>query len=217
MRQTLLRHGRTRLSHTYLTRGGQPQPVAAETDQLAQTACAYFHRMEGWKDILSDPAYSLRSPASRTRAPTREDALMVQTLNTPSTIPHFLILYPTPQEPKALIGHAKALLSLGGGMNGFPNTCHGGIITTILDEVMGTLISLNHQHHAEAVQPTAYMTAYLNTEFVKPLKTPSPGVLVTATVDRVEGRKVFMEATIEDNKKDVYATGKALFVGLKKQ
>jgi len=51
----------------------------------------------------------------------------------------------------------------------------------------------------------------LNIDYVRPLLTPV-WVLVRAHVDRHEGRKVFVHATVEDGQNGVYAKATALFV-----
>lgn len=54
-------------------------------------------------------------------------------------------------------------------------------------------------------------TANLNIDYLKPLLTPA-WVLVRARVDRHEGRKVFIHASVENGQGDIYAKGVALFI-----
>ena len=54
-------------------------------------------------------------------------------------------------------------------------------------------------------------TANLNVDYIKPLLTPA-WVLVRAHVDRLEGRKVYVHATVENGEGGIYAKAVVLFV-----
>lgn len=54
----------------------------------------------------------------------------------------------------------------------------------------------------------------LHTYYKKPIPAPST-VLCKAKVDRREGRKLYISATIEDGKGTVYTVGEGLFIELK--
>ncbi len=54
-------------------------------------------------------------------------------------------------------------------------------------------------------------TANLNIDYVKPLLTPA-WVLVRAHVERQEGRKVYVHASVENGEGGVYAKAVILFV-----
>ena len=54
-------------------------------------------------------------------------------------------------------------------------------------------------------------TANLNIDYLKPLATPA-WVLVRAHVERRDGRKVFIHATVENGEDVVYAKAVALFI-----
>jgi thioesterase superfamily protein 4 len=132
------------------------------------------------------------------------------------------------------------IVDLGNGVDGYPQTCHGGMVATLMDEVCGVLINLNKERHRERLlqsgcqKPPAilgYMTACeslhswgiamqgwcavdLNTTYKKPVPTPG-ALLCTAKVERQEGRKLYIRATIEDGAGTVYTTGEGLFIGVK--
>ncbi|KAF2761313.1 hypothetical protein EJ05DRAFT_473837 [Pseudovirgaria hyperparasitica] len=111
--------------------------------------------------LLRNPSYTLR-PAQHTlptRAPT-EDTFFAHTLSTPTTISSLVCLYKnppvrntkntknttpttptTPQSPQS--PEARWLLALQSHLNGYPDTAHGGLIATILDEITGYLINVN--------------------------------------------------------------------------
>ena len=101
------------------------------------------------------------------------------------------------------------VLKLGSGVNGHVDICHGGFVSLLLDEVIGTA--------AENVrQPDkSTMTAYLKVDYKKPV--PTPGlVLCRAWIETTEGRKMFGRGTVEDGEGTVMATGEALFVVIEK-
>lgn len=56
--------------------------------------------------------------------------------------------------------------------------------------------------------------ADLNTVYKKPIPVPGP-VLCTARIDRQDGRKVYVRATIEDGEGTVYTTAESMFVSSK--
>ena len=41
------------------------------------------------------------------------------------------------------IQEVRTLMDLGNGVNGHPDICHGGFVATVLDEVIGILLTLN--------------------------------------------------------------------------
>lgn len=76
---------------------------------------------------------------------------------------------------------------------------HGGMVATLLDEAMGSVAGIST------------FTAFLNITYKKPV--PTPGVMMCrARVTRREGRKFFMQGSIEDGMGTVYATAESLFV-----
>ena len=139
--------------------------------------------------------------------------LFAQTFCTEDTIPVYLMLYRPPCQEATLIDEIKCILKLKSGLNGFPDTCHGGAITAILDEVMGGLIPLNITH--KRIPVASYMTVYLNTRYLKPVRTPST-VLVVAKLTKHEDKKLYIEGTIEDGEGTVLARGESFFLGVRR-
>jgi acyl-coenzyme A thioesterase PaaI-like protein len=150
-------------------------------------------------------------PASRVRKPSGEDELFSTTLNTPQTIPAFVLFYDEPPDAKAQVDELKALFALGPGVQGYSNVVHGGIVATLLDEVLGALPVLNARRGAFPKE--AFMTRYLNTSFLRPVKTPNT-ILVTAKIVDFKDRKVFVEGHIQDGDGFVLAKADALFVSV---
>ncbi|KAH9904891.1 thioesterase superfamily protein [Xylariomycetidae sp. FL2044] len=185
----------------------QEQPPVTTTDH------AHFAAIPWCAQHLRGPRVRAATPLDRTPKPANEDTLFAGTLKyTPGTITAILQIYDEPEEPGARVDAVKCLATLGSGMNGHPNVLHGGIVATLLDEVIGLLIPINRGRGTIGRgSSSAYMTAFLNTTYVRPVPTPST-VLVRANFVKVEGRKLFAEGTIEDEHGVVLARGTALYV-----
>ncbi|KAI1193420.1 thioesterase superfamily protein [Nemania serpens] len=153
-----------------------------------------------------------KTPQSRVLKPTGEDALFGHTLNSESTIVRMLQVYQVPASATERVNEVKVFLTLGRGLNGYPDICHGGLVTTILDEVFGTLIPVNQDR--KRIPSGTHMTAYLNTTFIRPVPTPAT-ILARAWFTKFEGRKVYTQGSIEDESGRVLARADALFIELK--
>ena len=90
-------------------------------------------------------------------------------------------------------------------------------MATMLDEVMGVLLTVNQQwmrQHRGAGEHITQMTVSLNIKYRRPVRTP--GVILTvAKVIKTEPRKWWIQATVEDSKRTELAIGEALFVEAK--
>ncbi|KAI1323667.1 thioesterase superfamily protein [Xylariaceae sp. FL0255] len=155
-------------------------------------------------------------PSRIIKSATQEDGLFAETLNTPKAIEFMLQVYTEPslqsQTSGQLVDEIKCFLTLGSGLNGHPGVCHGGLVTTILDEVTGLFIPANMKR--KLIPRGKIMTAYLNTTFIKPVPTNST-VMARGRLVKVEGRKYLTEGTVEDENGNVLARAEALFVMLK--
>jgi uncharacterized protein (TIGR00369 family) len=87
---------------------------------------------------------------------------------------------------------------------GPPGHCHGGIIATILDEAMGKVNKLRH-----VIAVTVEMTV----TYVKPVPLNKP-LRVESREESVQGRKHTNIAEILDDKNEVLARGRALFIAI---
>lgn len=166
------------------------------------------------KDLLRDKNIVVEIPVGRQVKRGGDDAAFAYTFKTKETIPLYVVLHQPPQQPGSPVNEVKGILQIGSGLSGFPNTCHGGIVATILDEIMGELINVNLKHRA--ILRTSYMTAYINTTYLKPVSTPST-ILARARVSKIDGRKLLSTSTIEDGHGTVLAKAEALFVGLNRK
>lgn len=123
-----------------------------------------------------------------------------------------LEFYEEPPSPTDRVDSIKTFFTLGSGLNGFPDVCHGGIVSTILDEVTGLLIPINQQRGFMPEIP--HMTAYLNITFLRPVKT-SATILAQAKITKVDGRKYFAEGWIEEADGTILARAEVLYVALR--
>lgn len=161
---------------------------------------------------FDSPSNIVQISENRTVLPTRENQYVGGTLNTPDTIAAWLILYPRPQAPDWRVDELCSLITFKHGLIGFPQTAHGGAVALVLDEVTGIHIVAQR---APGTEPNKnFRTAYLNTTFLKPV--PAPGtVLVRSRIAKVEGRKHFVTAQIENEHSEVLAKVEVLYISLK--
>jgi acyl-coenzyme A thioesterase PaaI-like protein len=101
-------------------------------------------------------------------------------------------------EPEALI-----LVSLGSGIDGATRRLHGGVTATLLDQVMGVLISFTHDNTSA--------TAELNVKYNKMITTPCV-VLCRARIVREAGRWIETVGSVEDGEGVIFAEGRGSFV-----
>jgi uncharacterized protein (TIGR00369 family) len=93
---------------------------------------------------------------------------------------------------------------LGKRYTGPPGHCHGGIIATILDEAMGKVNKLRH-----VVAVTSEMTV----NYLKPVPLNKP-LRVESREEKVKGRRHINIAEILNEKGEVLARGRALFIAI---
>ena len=189
---------------------------------MADHDLTFFQSIPWCASLINDPAYVAIPTTSRVSKENTEDALFGDILKTGKTISACLSLYKKPAASTASIEEVTTLLSLEPGLNGYANICHGGIIATILDEFMGLLISVNKDREAEVARATTKpaekieeLTAELTIKYLKPVTTPQI-VRVKVWFSRGEGRKFWMQGTIEDKSGGVLARGEAIFIRIRK-
>jgi acyl-coenzyme A thioesterase PaaI-like protein len=103
---------------------------------------------------------------------------------------------------------------IGSGVAGYPGVCHGGFVATMLDECMGILLNVNqlYKNLKSGIDgPLSHMTGLLNVNYKSPV--PTPGIiLATAKISRQEGRKIWIEGTLQDSERKILATSDSLFI-----
>jgi len=165
-------------------------------------------------DLISGPNVIIMPTESREPKESTEDALFAQTLKTPDTISGCLTFYDKPSCDSAPIDKINTLISLGFAVNGYPHVAHGGLVATLLDEIMGLLLSVN-KRRAAVPDNSMIVTANLNVTYLKPVPTPST-ILVSAKFKEIAGRKMFLLATVEDSSGVALARAEGLWVRIDK-
>ena len=168
----------------------------------------YLQTIPWCAKLLADPNFIVIPTSTRQSKKSKEDALFAETLKSDDTIRAWVPLFRQPAEGATKIEETRTLVSLGYRLNGHPHRCHGGIVATILDEVMSVLLSANNRWNNVS---GSTVTASLNVSFLKPVWTPQV-VLVTARFGEVKGRKLYLEASLEDSEGIVLAKAEALFL-----
>jgi acyl-coenzyme A thioesterase PaaI-like protein len=141
---------------------------------------------------------------------------MAETLSTKNTIHAWQSFFKAPTSTAAadsnvVAGEVYTLLSLGDGMNGYPHIMHGGMSSTIMDEVMWLVASF----HTPPDTPT--YTAFITVNFKKSIPTPSVVLCRASLEEKSKGRKLFTKATLENGEGLVYATAESLFIEVDKK
>ena len=202
----------------------------------------YFKAIPWCSRILEDSDVVLFTPPCRLKpdqngyCPT-QDQLVRKTLFNDDGIPHVVAFHSrigsesqAASAPSAglrfLINSSTLLLHLRPGLNGYNGGAHGGLIGTLIDEAMGTLIFQNHEvykaweEEGKAIPPNvlnmhglALFTARMTVRYEKPIATPGI-VLVTASLDKIEGRKVQLKVVVRDEKDAVLARGDGLWISV---
>jgi acyl-coenzyme A thioesterase PaaI-like protein len=185
---------------------------------------SYFRSIPWCRKLLDNPGFRITTTHSRQFKESTEDSLLAETLKTDNTVRAVLSLASHPRDLSRegggngggeglRIDEIRTLVSLGGGMNGHSHILHGGIVATLLDEVMGILLTSNKDPSNPSIEGETF-TAYLHVNYLKPVDTPQT-VVVIAKFRELKGRKHFIESTIEDGQGAVLAKGEALWLGVK--
>ncbi|KAJ5166803.1 uncharacterized protein N7482_005584 [Penicillium canariense] len=192
-----------------------------------------FQAIPWVSNLLKDESFITLSIPSRTPKSSTEDSLFSKTLNSSTTLSACLSQYRRPPHltpsKHAQSAHGTTPIGteelrtfwiVGSDLNGYPGILHGGIAATLMDEVTGLLLTINGNvgdaslREAKDADPGP-VTAYLNTNFLRPILTPG-AILVQARMKEMkENRKWRIEAQICDSEGQVLATAEALFIKLR--
>jgi len=179
-------------------------PPSLEPESPSVSTKAYFEAIPWCAKLMADPTLVPIRNVSRIEKPHHADSFMGTTLATPNTIPACQAFYRPPQP--GIRGEVWFLIALESGLNGHADTAHGGLISVVLDEVIGTA--------AETGRPRekTTMTAYLKVDYKRPVRTPDVFVARAWLDEKSSGRKLFGRGTIEDKNGTILALGEALFI-----
>ncbi|KAK3179279.1 hypothetical protein K4F52_009250 [Lecanicillium sp. MT-2017a] len=188
---------------------------------------AFFSGLPSTSSFINDHAYLRPVPfGSRFVKKDSMDTLWSQTLNTPDTIKHAVVLirkdimslqYRIKDEEVADYGckwvpDVALLVQLGSKINGFHNTVHGGVLAAVLDECFATAVEtvrccLSGPKGKYLTTINPLYTANLSLNYRRPAE--SPGVLIVeARLQQRQGRKWLLQGRIrgEDGRVLVDAT-----------
>lgn len=189
---------------TTIVAGREPTTTGYDKQSLQ-----FFSQIPWMHDVLTNKSLSLRPLSWQAEPAWQSETFFAETLNTATTMPHFCMFTSNTQTMSDTT--MVALIHLGAGVAGHAGICHGGMISTLLDEIMGTLVVVS-------THGSSYFTANLNVDFVRPVVVPG-AIMVKATVEAVEGRKIRVVGELMgvpkgagDGEVEVCARGKALFV-----
>ncbi|KAF5689511.1 thioesterase superfamily [Fusarium circinatum] len=165
--------------------------------------------------------------------------LFSETLNSPSTISHRIVLFHDPSSAPTLNFESKTrwlpietcsvFYALGDGVCGFGDICHGGVQATLLDDVMGVLGILNARLQSGMI-PTKdtgrcspktnlgmldlvanmIATQGIEVQYLRPLRVPK-AIQIIASMGQisVDGTSFVVYAVIKDGNGKEYAKAKA--------
>ena len=179
-------------------------------EEIAQSTKDHCLRFPWFTTLLNDASLQpIRSPERRIENQSG-NAFLARTLNTKDTIPAYQAFYKSPSSvivpcgPPNL-GELQTFYLLDSGLDGHEGFCHGGSLSTAIDQSMGTL--------ARAIPNTHPYTKYLHISFEKPLRTPG-AVLSRVWLTRIDGRKLWVSGSMEDAQGNPYITAEALFINI---
>lgn len=182
----------------------------------ASDELSYFRSIPWCAAHLAKPGLTVAPVSSRTTKANLEDTFFAQTLKTPDTIRAFVCFYPKPEVEVGLLPRVQALVSLGDLVNGYGGIAHGGVQACVFDEVLSLIHPGSRWARHQGRTKASAFTAYLNTTYLKPVATPGD-YLVTVWLTKEDGRKIFVEGVLENEKGEKLARAEALFVETKEK
>lgn len=169
---------------------------------------AHFEPYPWATALLSTPTLTPFQTPTRTASLADTHTLIGQTLNTQSTLAAWQPLYRAPDSEHPS-GETLLLVKLGPGLDGHKGLLHGGMVSCLLDEVMGHAAYMSHDEMA--------FTANMRVEFRAPVRTPGVVLLRAFLEERSKGRKMYVKAVLEDGEGRLAAEGECLYLSGKKK
>ncbi|KAF5006578.1 hypothetical protein FDECE_7053 [Fusarium decemcellulare] len=209
----------------------------------AERELEYFMRLPWCRDqFLEEGALVLPRLDQETDGRGSTGKLLSEALNTPTTISHRIVLIRDPPVESASKTNSKnywlplttcsVFYALGEGVCGFGDICHGGIQTTLLDDVMGVLGVANARLQ-DGMTPSripgtcspdknpwmldltknVIATQGIQVQFLRPLCTPAV-IQVAVHLEDIEddGSSFRICGVIKDGKGKEYAEAEARWV-----
>ncbi|KAJ3479684.1 hypothetical protein NLG97_g8257 [Lecanicillium saksenae] len=169
------------------------------------------------KNLLPVPFYS--------RLPKKDgaDTFFGETIKSHDTLPYALLLLRSDiASLKYDFGQVSAegrgpdtvcLFQIGSKLNGYRDTTHGGLLASLLDEVVGFNVDglcSCIEAQSENKPRTRLYTGYLNTSYRKPV---SPGIYaVESRLVKRDGRKWFLKGQVVGTDGTVYTEAEVLYI-----
>lgn len=173
--------------------------------------------MDKCKDLIPVPFYS--------RLPKKDgaDTFFGETIKSKETLPHALLLLRSDIASMQYdFGNVSTagwrpdtvcLFQIGPKLNGYRDTTHGGLLASLLDEVVGFNVDglcSCVESQSDNKHRTRLYTGYLNTSYKKPV---SPGFYaVESRLTKREGRKWFLKGRIVGADGAVYTEAEVLYI-----
>lgn len=159
------------------------------------------------KELLADPNIKW-AKQSQDEWPKGKvtNSLFEVTLYNDRALRAHLSFYRPCKEPDAVKDWEECfLLSIGDGLDGKTGRAHGGFNSLVLDQLAGSCA-----HHA-APNPIPPATATITIDFKAPIDTPCV-VLCRGWATKIERRKIFVRAIIENGTGKLLASSNSLFI-----
>jgi acyl-coenzyme A thioesterase PaaI-like protein len=117
-------------------------------------------------------------------------------------------------DPIFKIRRLQAFIEVGINVSGWKGVSHGGFTSYLVDSVGGWVGQSNIQNaikEGKLPPQSGAMTKSLEVEYLKPVLVPRV-LLVTATIDKVTGRRIDISVTIEDERRIILSRGKMVSI-----
>ena len=178
---------------------------------IPEATLVHFRSTPWCVRLLADPAYIAIDSLAEDCDFYNGETFLRETLNSERGIRANLSLYKSPSasapsNSKGSTGEIVTLYSLGSGLDGHFHTCHGGVVAVLLDDVAALIL-----RHDPSVIKRATYTVSLKVNYKRPIPTPGT-VLCRASLAKIEGRKIWVDAAVEDGNGFVYAAGETMFL-----
>ena len=184
-------------AHGILFRTPQPETLA------------FFNSTPWCADLIADPTFRAFDAPSRQQKASLEDNFTAKTLATAETIPGWQAFYrksgsTAHDTDHPSLGEVCVLLAVQSGTDGHPHIAHGGLVATLLDEVM-TLLARFHTSPG-----TSGYTAFIRVDYKNPVTTPCIILARALLESRSQGKKAWLRGSLEDGQGRILATAETL-------
>ncbi|GES61474.1 thioesterase family protein [Aspergillus terreus] len=181
-----------------------PPSSTMDPDQILD----YFRAHPKCNTIVSHPHIVLEPKASGYQS-AHPNHLFNETLTSnDGVIKSFFVRQSPPESAHDATAHrGYFLLQIGRGVAGQQDIAHGGFLSVIMDQVTGTLIGTTRLDGGKGM-----FTVSLNLSYHRPVFVPADVIIATSRISKVDGRKIYVLAEIEDAEGNLCTTAEAIFL-----